>query len=341
MDGNLIIQNHTEQHYQTIFNRKTGFFLRIEDEGWPEPFWSSNGPELFDISITNYCERGCSFCYRQANKNGKHIVYEKLLSIVKQAKEIGVLQIALGGGNPNQHPQFTNILQMIREHGIIPSYTTNGDGLTDEVLAATASFCGAMAVSLYPPYDHYENLIRRIKKYSIKVNLHIILKSDTIEILMQWLQNPPLFFSHINALIILNYKRIGTKEDLSIKDKTQLEAFYSIVSKCRFVKIGFDSCSVPGIVTWMNINTSLIESCEAARFSAFIAEDLKMYPCSFMVGSDNYGDLNSESLLDVWQTNQVFELHRERIKQNKCYNCIHQSLCNGGCVFMPEINQCT
>ena len=31
MDGDLIIREHTEQHYRTVFNRKTGFFVRKEE----------------------------------------------------------------------------------------------------------------------------------------------------------------------------------------------------------------------------------------------------------------------------------------------------------------------
>ena len=54
---------------------------------------------------------------------------DDICTIVEQAKNAGVLQIALGGGNPNQHPQFVEILRLIREAGIVPSYTSNGEGL--------------------------------------------------------------------------------------------------------------------------------------------------------------------------------------------------------------------
>ena len=72
MGGDIIICEHPRAHYKTLFCRETGFFARIEEEGYPEPFWSEDGPELLDVAITNYCERGCSFCYRQSNRNGKH-----------------------------------------------------------------------------------------------------------------------------------------------------------------------------------------------------------------------------------------------------------------------------
>lgn len=339
-DGDLVVMRHEGQHYRTLFNRRTGFFARKEDEGHPEPFWAEDGPELLDVAITNYCEHGCKFCYRQSNREGKHISIKDLRYVIDQAKELGVLQIALGGGNPNQHPQFVEILKMIRDAGIVPSYTSNGEGLTDEILQATKQYCGAMALSLYPPYDRYEDLTERIRSFGIKLNLHVILKTDTIDLLISWLKEPPTWFSNINALIVLNYKPVASSSSLMVTNRSLLKNFYSAVSECKHTKIGFDSCCVPGIVNWMNVNPTLIESCEAARFSAFVSEDLKMFPCSFMANTDLYGDLHKSSMFDIWQMNPSFVNHRNKIKNNTCSGCKHHHLCNCGCVFMPEINQC-
>lgn len=338
MHGDLSIVQH--RHYKTFFNRKTGFFMRLEEKGFPEPFWSEDGPELLDISITNYCTRNCHFCYRKSNKSGNHMSICDLKIIINQAKEAGVLQIALGGGNPNQHPHFIDIIKFIREKGIIPSYTTNGEELTDDILLATHKYCGAMALSLYPPYDRYEDIIQRIVSFKIKLNLHIILKKDTVTHITNWLLNPPYWFSNINALIILNYKPIVSSPTEMVTDNETLSNFYRTVSDCKTLKIGFDSCCIPGIVTWMNVHHSLIESCEAARFSAFISEDMKMYPCSFMVNTDEYGDLHKSTLKDIWQYNKSFIDFRRKGLSSRCANCSHQDLCKGGCPIFPAINQC-
>jgi len=338
--GDIVVGEHPAQHYKTVFSKKTGFFVRLEEDGYEEPSWAEDGPELLDLSITNYCERCCDFCYRGANPSGKHMALEDVLNVVTQAKEAGVLQIALGGGNPNQHPQFVEVLRIVRENGIVPSYTSNGEGLTDDILEATKKFCGAMALSLYPPYENYDRIAKHISEMGIKLNMHVILKSDTIELLTVWFKEPPALFSHINALIVLNYKPIRGSRDLTVRDGVRLKAFYEAASTCKSVKIGFDNCCVPGIVTWMDVNPSLVDSCEAARFSAFISEDMKMYPCSFMANTAQYGDLKKESLLDIWQRHPAFVRHREAIQHNTCIGCKHQPVCKGGCVFMPEINHC-
>lgn len=344
MRGNLIVQEHTEQGYKVVFNTKTGAFVRSENKGVKEPFWSKAGPELLDFSITNYCTRECNFCYRQSSHLGHHMNLGDIQNIICQAKEADVLQIALGGGNPNQHPDFIKVLKLIKETGMVPSYTTNGLGLTDDILKATSMYCGAMAVSFYPPYDleKYACLVEWVTSYHIRINLHVIIKNDTIELMTKLLKKSPPFFTKLNAIIFLNYKPIGEGLNYAVDDVDALKRFFEAANNCKSVKIGFDSCSMSGIVKWMrNIKPVFLESCEAARFSAFISEDMKMYPCSFMVGTKMYGDLRYNSLKEIWRNSLPFKSFRRKIQTNDCHGCEHEKLCKGGCLFLPEINMCT
>lgn len=81
---------------------------------------------------------------------------------------------------------------MIRSYDIIPSYTTNGEGLTEDILEATKENCGAMALSVYPPLkDETIRMLRSITGKGIKLNLHIILSTLTYELLISWLTDAP------------------------------------------------------------------------------------------------------------------------------------------------------
>ena len=344
MDGKLIIRNHPNQHYRALFHQSTGFFVRKEEEGFPEPLWAMDGPELIDLSITSYCRRECRFCYRKSNSRYYlHMPLEDVTRVVEEANKCGTFQIALGGGNPNQHPEFEKILKLIRENDIIPSYTTNGDGLTDSVLTATAEYCGAMAVSVYPErgWNFYETLVKRIREYKIRLNLHAILNNETLDLWIKLLNDPPSFFNDINAIIFLNYKPSGhTRESLLPEDLEKVKHFFRSANNCRTVKIGFDSCSISGIVKWMDIPAIVAESCEAARFSCFIREDMKMFPCSFMAENDNGGDLRARPLIEIWRNNPVFKAFRNTTVPAKCSRCPHLPLCKGGCQLFPQINFC-
>ena len=52
--GDVLIRNYPESNYIVYFDRESGMFVRIS-MSYQEPFWNVNGPELVDISITNYC----------------------------------------------------------------------------------------------------------------------------------------------------------------------------------------------------------------------------------------------------------------------------------------------
>jgi hypothetical protein len=71
--ASFVVKRFSHEHYTAIFNPNSGFFARIEDAGHDEPFWAEHGPELLDIAITNWCDRGCSFCYRKSDESGSHM----------------------------------------------------------------------------------------------------------------------------------------------------------------------------------------------------------------------------------------------------------------------------
>lgn len=339
----LIFKKFPEQHYTVLFNSETGFFLRIEDMGFEPPFWSESGPELLDISITRWCDRECLRCYRKANLFGKHMKLEKYRQIMEQAHNLPVMQVALGGGNPNQHPDFCEILKMTREeYSIVPSYTTNGRGLTKKVLEASAAYCGAVAVSAYSPYNELELAIEKLTSQGIKTNIHFVLDKDSISTAIQWLKTPPAFLSSVNALIFLNYKPLGRIEEKNglLKESSSLKVFFNEVQKSHDYKIGFDSCLVSGLVNYTNISPIFFDGCDAGRFSMFISEDMQAYPCSFMVNTHSGTNLENNTLLEAWTTGNEFIKIRQRNLNEKCEKCPKKTICLGGCPNWESINLC-
>ena len=340
---NIVYRKYQDQNYTVIFNKKTGYFVRAEDKGYPEPLWSIHGPELLDISVTNWCDQGCSFCYRNSTPKGSHMQLDDYELIMKQAAQMDVFQVALGGGNPNQHPRFIEILETTVKYGIVPCYTTNGRGLTPEILEATRDLCGSVAISAYEPYSEFRSHLEKLLHYGIKANVHFVTDSKSIDTAISWLKNKPDFLEGINSLIFLNYKPIGRKPNMQLllKDKDKLSEFYTLVNSCKNVlKIGFDSCSISGVVKYLDVNSNFFEGCDAGRFSAFIDENLRMMPCSFMTNTDWYGDLRKDSMLTIWQDNQYFKKYRGNILNNGCNSCSFQKTCMGGCPFIEELSQC-
>lgn len=340
---NLVVNRYPEQKYRTVFNQDSGFLLRIEDKDTVEPYWCSFGPELMDISITNWCDKGCSWCYKKSTPAGRHLEFDEYENILKQAAQMRVLQIALGGGNPNQHPKFCEILQLTREkYNIIPSYTTNGRGLSEDVLDATKKYCGAVAVSAYEPYQETFAAVQKLLDRGVRTNIHFLLTGESVKTAIEWLENPGQILSQINALIFLNYKPIGRSPNLKLlaKNSRDLDTFFDLVGRKHSFKIGFDSCSISGIARFMNISPVFIERCEAGRFSMYISEEGRMYPCSFMVDRSQGVQITSDNIQTTWKEQNLFTGIRDSLNHNNCTGCSAREICAGGCPEYPEINIC-
>lgn len=319
--------------YIAIFDEKSGYTIRTGENG-KEQFWKETGPELLDISITNYCERSCGFCYRGSGRSGMHMNLELYEKILKDAKAAGVFQIALGGGNPNQHPNFVEILRMTREYGIVPSYTTNGQGMTTEIYEATKEYAGALAVSWYYPYDDAKTVIETGYAYGIPVNIHFVLDAENIERARKILKNE--YLKYVNAVIFLNYKPVGKEKRKILEKDNAISNFLLEALQYEICQIGFDSCMISYLADKQDIiNMCSIDYCEAGRFSAFISETGEMYPCSFMCGAKMQGiSILSEDMVKIWRESKNFTDIRNKIKNpraKKCEMCSVFSQCHGGC----------
>lgn len=344
----VLLRQYAESGYYILFDRKSGRMLR-NSMNEQDIFMNVRGPELLDISITNYCEKGCAFCYRQSNTEGEAMPLALYADIIKQAKDLGVVQVALGGGNPNQHPQFIEILRLTRKHGIIPTYTTNGQGMNDEIYNVTQECCGAIAVSWYEPYEYAKQVIRECVVRGIKVNVHFMLDRFSIREAIRMLKDKEAILNSINALLFLNYKPIHSSLDQCLIDNAELREFLDEVINCSVCKVGFDSCLISYIVaTGDCIIPETIDYCEAGRFSAYISEKGIMYPCSFMNDTDDKGiDLSCTSIEKGWKEGVCFKEIRWRLatagKQrypiDECNECLNYVKCHGGCPWFP-INRC-
>lgn len=336
------------QNYYHIFDHETGIAVRWRKND-KDPFWRVEGPELLDVSITDYCERECEFCYRKANSHGSFMELSLYGEILQQAEKIGVQQIALGGGNPNQHPDFIRFLKMAREHHIVASYTTNGQGMTEEIYRATKMYGGAVAVSWYFPYSDAMKVIEKCGKQGIPVNIHFVLYKESLPEALALLQSEKVLWNYVNAIIFLNYKPLGFKIYEGLQDDKNIDYFLKSAILFEKCKIGFDSCMISWLVKSKRlIAEESVDFCEAGRFSAFISEKGFMYPCSFLCGDKSYGEnIREKNLMEIWKNGISFIKMRDRLSHPaqqkipilKCIRCNDFKLCHGGCQEFA-INRC-
>jgi radical SAM protein with 4Fe4S-binding SPASM domain len=125
-----------------------------------------------------------------------------------------------------------------------------------------------------------------------------------------------------------------------LSNSRSYRTFFQIAGETYPFKIGFDSCSISGIVSLLKVPSIFIECCEAGRFSMYISEDNRMYPCSFTVNKINGVPVTNDNIQSVWRNHDSFTGIREQLSEHSCSKCIVQNDCFGGCPVFPEINLC-
>lgn len=86
--------------------------------------FKSQTPHLVDIKLTDYCNFNCLWCYQGSTIKGKHAPLDKITQVIDSLSELEIFQIAFGGGETTQHPEFSNIIKYTSKKHIVPNFTT-------------------------------------------------------------------------------------------------------------------------------------------------------------------------------------------------------------------------
>lgn len=347
----------TKNKFISIFNTETGAYMRtgiINEKGEDtnvDPFMAMM-PQLLDIGVMGHCVHGKSGlcaksgvqCYQNGlNQIEPNMTIEDFESIIKQVSET-TFQVALGGrGDVNKHEQFEELLKICRKYNVIPNYTTSGLALTQEEVEITKKYCGAVAVSEYRG-DYTRKAIKMFVDAGVKTNIHYVLGNNTIDEAINKLENNS-FDKGINAVVFLLHKPVGQGQLSNVLqfENPKVKKFYETIdnsmNKVDF-KIGFDSCNVPALINFnKNISEESIDTCEAARYSAYIDSNMKMIPCSFDNQELRWAvDLRKHTVKEAWNSKQFndFRSHFDK----SCGGCKSKASCLGGCPIRREIVLC-
>lgn len=341
--------------FAAVFDPMTGVSVRsgvIDEHGLDtgqDPFMGSF-PELLDIGVMGHCAHGqsgqCLMSGVECYQNGYELKQPNMgLADFKRLIDEcrgRTFQVALGGrGDPDMHEQFEELIHYARTNDVVPNFTTSGYSLRRELLPAIKEYCGAVAVSWYRS-EYTQRAIEMLLQYGIRTNIHYCLSSTTIDEAIHRMKNNG-FPSGVNRIVFLLHKPVGLgrKENvLSVKDPRVKEFFSLFDENDHINRAGFDSCSVPGLLTYTSqIWPASIEPCEAGRFSAYVSPDFKLYPCSFEQNPCYGVSLRDKSVEEAWNSAPFAEFRRQFL--DTCPSCRQYDMCFGGCPVLPDVTLCS
>jgi len=340
---------------QTLRRHASGYnFIGVPDTGLTVRWGSSvetdpkraPWPELADISISNRCSKGCAFCYRDSTPEGGLMTldaYRYALESLTSPVWGPVFQVALGGGEPLEHPDFLQMLDMTREKGIIANFTTNGDLLDETWAQALKGRVGAVAVSAQSTDALPTRAIRLLSGAGIRTNLHFILSKSSLAQAAELLEGKhDQALEGATGIVFLTHKPRGRagKDDCLEYGGAEMGRFLELARHSRSqIPIGFDACFVPPVLRHGCADPRTVDACECGFFSVYIDEGLNVKPCSFAPDDQDTWSLLEWDFQTIW--NDFYANYREDQSANVCGSpCLAHDHCRGVCPHFPEIAFC-
>ena len=118
-------------------------------------------PENIDLKITNYCDAGCLYCHEDSTKLGLHgDLNVKFIETLSPFTEL-----AIGGGNPLDHPELLPFLYKLKERNIIANLTINQIHFEKKQLQiediVSKGLAYGIGVSMIKPTENFISLVRK------------------------------------------------------------------------------------------------------------------------------------------------------------------------------------
>lgn len=232
-----------------IGNYKNGnYWVTILDDGTKIrannlDYFSPEMPESMDIKICNKCDMGCPMCHENSVPNGEigDIMNLKFIDGLHEYTEL-----AIGGGNPLEHPDLVPFLQKCKRLKLIPSMTVNqvhfmkNQSLIQSLVDNQLIY--GLGISLVDANNDFVSAVKKIPNAVI----HVINGIVTLE------QLEKLKAAGNLKILILGYKEFRRGVSLYNSKKSEIEHIKSIlhdvlpeiVNNGWFEAVSFDNLAV-------------------------------------------------------------------------------------------------
>lgn len=140
-----VVRPNTSNDGHIFYDRKKGTFTQnrpnaVSDNAFfSAPSFVANAPLKAYFDMTYRCNLSCRHCITNSSPFvdiTPELPTERILEIIDELAQIGVLEIAVGGGEPMVHPDWELIFKHITDLGMNLIITTNGLLLNDKNLKA-------------------------------------------------------------------------------------------------------------------------------------------------------------------------------------------------------------
>lgn len=195
-------------------------------------------PESFDLKITDKCTGTmCAFCHENSGPDGLHgdILNAEFIDTLRPYTEL-----AIGGGNPLEHPDLIKFLEVLKSKNIIANLTVNQKHFVEnfDLLKQLSDdkFIYGLGVSLTNPTENVVGYFQSIPNIVIHVINGIVTESSLEKLYDKNLK-----------ILILGYKLFRRGSDYYGPDvEGKKSMLYNLLPKLtkKFKVVSFDNLAI-------------------------------------------------------------------------------------------------
>jgi pyrroloquinoline quinone biosynthesis protein E len=302
-------------------------------------------PESVHLQLNNVCNLRCPSCYITLQKRDSgSLPLERWMTLVDELADIGIFQLALGGGEPLMSQHFVPIVQHSRQRGLLPNVTTNGHLLTERLVGQISGFVGEVHLSFSDGFAINRCLLTEkatlLKAWDIRFGYNVIVTHRNLryfeKILRELLAFRPNSITLIRPKPAKQNKRWYAANALSAQDSIILSkqlyrmkplfADTLLTVDCAFSYLFYNLPDTK--LTWRGV-----EGCAPAKRFIVVAWNGDVYPCSHLHGKQfKIGNVMEQGFGDIWE--KILAVRHAHTKLHRvegyCRRCIKRRFC-GGC----------
>lgn len=128
------------------------------------------------FELTPRCNFNCKMCYVHLLKDqipnyGRELTGDEWIQLGKQARDAGMLQLCITGGEPLLHPEFIKIYKALSQMGFFITLQTNASTISDEMVEVFKEYPPQeVKLTIYGSNDEIYKEVCGIDKGFTKVN---------------------------------------------------------------------------------------------------------------------------------------------------------------------------
>lgn len=339
--------------YRNILEEKN--FTKLK---WPA-YSCLSAPETIHWAVTFKCDKSCPDCYIQRHKRlfTNELDTEDSYKLINKIANMGVFQLAIGGGEPLLRNDLEDIVRRAWEKGLVVHITTGKYEIEQKRLDILAKYIKVLQIGIktdelisgdIDAVAKLKTLVKQLTQCNITTGANIIMTKSTIRD----------FDKIIDILLQCGFERytlLRYKPPINIKrwlqEKPDRNDLYFFEGKLKSMQemhpdISFRiDCALSFLQRGLSQQTALysgIRGCVAGERIISVTPDGSVYPCSQLVGDIfKAGNLLNDDFESMWYKSKVLKKYRgfrrtKSFKSGDCGKCRVKEFCGGCRVFADD-----